>query len=930
MKKITSFFLFLICLPFLIYSNTPVSVSNSDIKIRENVEFPSRAVCTFSVTPDLPLISSSLAIENEMKTAIKKYSDDYLGTFAPSTSNLSTAISQYNSFIGSGVAGKNLNSTGFLKVFAQELKYNPGNSTVKGYADNVIDLVSQAICDGTIDVDIRGYNYRTFGGPAILLGIMEGTDIVDLSVNTILTPSTKDKFAFTLYKTTNDLEHYWVDDYESDQLVNDAIDTDQIYNKSDILMVYSYWQTTDQERYRYMRGFQRYLNRFLTPSIGVTNGIKVDGSGFHHWTAYNSYMYAYRTVCDILSYLQDTQFQVGESNYKLLRDAVLVQRLQANDFGSQALSTCGRKPNERKANITNIDIRLLAIAGGKILGLGTADPVLAGFYNRVNGSTYPEFNYSTVSAFQEGFIQLNYSNAGFFRKKGNTKDWTAFTKGFTDGLWGAEIYPTSNRYGRYQSYGALEILYPGSLSANGYNEGTWDWNYNPGTTVIRYADWLNLRGEKGRIDESQQRRFAGALAFKKKKLDYLTDTYGQFGLFAMDFKEKANQGFSTVYGPNTHNTSFEFKKSNFFFDDIIVCLASEISNNDTNNPTVTTLYQRINNSGSAVYVNGTEYGSDGTQSFNGASNNWILSNYGTGFYVFSDNYDIKTVKGTQQTPDYTTTGFPTITLGSSSQNYYKGYIDHGTNPVNKGYEYIIKPNATLTEMQALHTTISGGNKPYTIHQKDSNAHIIEYGTKNIFGFAVFGNVSGITFGKVKSINNSCLLMYEFDGINNKILLSLSNPELGFQPRFYDYADTKIIRVVVEGEWVIDSADSDIQLISSNASQTILEFTTTDGNAYEVSLTNALGVSDFENLSKAIKLYPNPTQGTVKIFYNQPLQISGAEIYDLLGRKVFIDNKASSVSSEYILPIDLSQFNKSIYLVKIKTDKGDFTKRLIVE
>ncbi len=920
---------------YLISNNTFGFSSIGDPKMKSNSKnnTESLAVCTFSLTPDLPLLASSTTIENEIIAAVKKFSDRYLGTTPPTSSQLNTAIAQYNTFIGS-VAGTDLASMDFLRVFARELKYKPGNTTIIGYADNAVNLASQAVCDGTIggtvDDLVRGYSYRFFGRAAVLLGVMDGINIVPAGSNSILTAATKTKFAYTLYLSTRNYEHYWLSDasYPTYQLTGDAIDTDIIYNKSDIMMAYCMFQNTMDERYRYMMGFQRFMNRFLSPSSGTANGLKPDGSGFHHWTAYNTYMYAYQTAIDNLLCLDGTRFQIGVDNYKRFRDAVLVQRLQANDATLQALSTCGRKPEERVANTPNADVSSLAIIGGKILGLSTADPVLAGFYNRVNGVVNSAFNYSTRAPFEEGFIQLNYSNLGVYRKTGSTKNWVAVTKGFTRALWGAETYPADNRYGRYQGYGSLEILYPGSYLTNGYNATTWDWNHSPGATVIKLP-WGKLHSEKSRVDELQNKHFAGSLTLKQKKLDYLSKTYGEFGMFGMDFQQRTGQGTGTVYGPDTHNSTFVFKKSNFFFDDIIVSLASGISNDDTANPTLTTLYQRMNNNGGTqVNVNGTAYGTDGTQTFSGAANNWLLDNYGTGFYVMADNSNsIKVIKGNQQVPQNEVVWSGSLPTTNPIENYYIGYIDHGTNPSSKGYEYIIKPNASLTDMQDLNTAITGGNKPYTVHQKNFIAHILEHKTKKIFGYSAFTSISNITVGNVKSINNACLIMTD-NSVNGKMLLSLSNPDLGLSSRSYQPSVSKTIDVVLDGQWTIDTPTPGVVLVSSDATQTLLRFTTIHGNAYELNLTNAtLGFNSNTLLEQLLQIYPNPNKGQFTLNYNGTETLKKLELYSVTGKLVkVVPLEDFSNQKEITVP----ELKNGLYLLKIKTENTAATKKILIE
>lgn len=60
-------------------------------------------------------------------------------------------------------------------------------------------------------------------------------------------------------------------------------------------------------------------------------------------------------------------------------------------------------------------------------------------------------------------------------------------KGYTTDVWGAEIYTKDNRYGRYQSYGSVQIMGKGnpvSRTGSGFVQEGWDWNRLPGTTTI--------------------------------------------------------------------------------------------------------------------------------------------------------------------------------------------------------------------------------------------------------------------------------------------------------------------------------------------------------------------------------------------------------------------------------------------------------------
>ncbi|OAQ40778.1 hypothetical protein A5893_07520 [Pedobacter psychrophilus] len=172
----------------------------------------------------------------------------------------------------------------------------------------------------------------------------------------------------------------------------------------------------------------------------------------------------------------------------------------------------------------------------------------------------------------DGFHQFNYGQLGIKR----SKNWVAIAKGLTNKMFGTEIYANANRYGRYQGYGALDILYETS-DATGYISGGdgWDWNVMPGTTSVHLSDYANLRPPSNSTKEEYQGlSFAGALSA------------GKDGIFAMDFVQDAG-------GRYTSN-NLTFRKSIFAFDSIFVCLGSKINGSGGN--VATNLFQSIHSS----------------------------------------------------------------------------------------------------------------------------------------------------------------------------------------------------------------------------------------------------------------------------------------------------------------------------------------------
>ena len=866
-------------------------------------------ICPFTLTPDLPLTVSNATIEAEINSAVSKFSDSYLGTIAPTATQLSSAESAYaalniNASEGT-ITGNPITSFGtasFLKTFAQQLKFNPGDTNIKTKANNTVWWVSKQFCSGTLALDPQLYAYEDFARPASLL-------------KDFLEPDVKSLFAYTLYEHSAAFEHFWAPTYDAAYQQNKgSINTDMIYNIGDVMLAYSLWQDTADERYRYMRGFKRYLDRFFAYTVGTTDGIKLDGTGFHHWVAYNNYMYSYNTAASLLSYLSGTGFQVDQANYEVFRNAFYAQYMEANDAGVQALSTAGRNPQNRTNPLSKSALKTLAIAGGGILGLSSADPIFAGMYNRIYGVD-PAFNYNTVAPFTEGFFQFNHAMASAFRKD----NWVVFNKGFSNNMWGAEAYIPQNRYGRYQSYGAQEVIYPGDkLTGNGYDVNTWDWNYNPGTTVIKLP-WSDLHAERGRLDEEQQKRFVGALNLKNRNSALLTNNHGDYGMFAMDFQEKTGQGFGVTHSSEHHNSTFTFKKSNFYFDDIIVCLGSGITNNDTSNETITTLFQRLDNKEIGVNINGTSQSSTGVVTYGGASNNWLVSNYGTGFYLVSGNDNLVVKKEVQQNPNQDQI-WPVDFSGNPTNTYYTGYINHGKNPTNKKYEYILKPNSNPTEMQALNTDILKGKKPFTVHQQDNNAHIVEHISKKIWGYAFFNAATNLSYDYVTGVNASCLVLTEHNVGNQTLLVSIDNPDIGFDSKSYAPSIQGTRQVTLQGEWTLNSSYPGVKIVSANATKTIIEFLLVDGLAKEVLLHDAsvLGVVD-ETLTNVV-FYPNPAKNVIE--FSSIKNIESVSVFSIIGREIgkfnVVDNK-----------LNMENLSDGLYLLKIEFESGAFTTKKLI-
>ena len=76
-------------------------------------------------------------------------------------------------------------------------------------------------------------------------------------------------------------------------------------------------------------------------------------------------------------------------------------------------------------------------------------------------------------------------------------------------------------------------------------------------------------------------------------------------------------------------------------------------------------------------------------------------------------------------------------------------------------------------------------------------------------------------------------------------------------------------------------------------------------------TNALDVV----LSSKINVYPNPSDEIINISCNE--SISSVSVYNLLGKKIY-EKSISNIHAQ----ININEFNRDIYLLKVTTQSGD--------
>ncbi|MCB0457538.1 MAG: T9SS type A sorting domain-containing protein [Flavobacteriaceae bacterium] len=90
--------------------------------------------------------------------------------------------------------------------------------------------------------------------------------------------------------------------------------------------------------------------------------------------------------------------------------------------------------------------------------------------------------------------------------------------------------------------------------------------------------------------------------------------------------------------------------------------------------------------------------------------------------------------------------------------------------------------------------------------------------------------------------------------------------------------------------------------------------------FPVTITILLGINNLK--ASQLKVYPNPTYDTITISYSEEIQ--SVSIYNVVGQELFFDSNVFDVSTT----IDVSRFEATILFVKIKTETGEKTVKVL--
>ncbi|MRI64286.1 chondroitinase [Ornithobacterium rhinotracheale] len=540
------------------------------------------------------------------------------------------------------------------------------------------------------------------------------------------------------------------------------------------------WADTPEEKYRNLKSLSRWISSTLKFTPGTIGGIKIDGTGFHHGGNYPAYSVpGYAGIGQYLKCVEKTDFVLDKPAYDVYKFALksLVRYTNLRDWG---LAAAGRHPFH--AVYGGMSKRAVLAFAYAAVSNQELDKELAADFLRLSKGIAPSSEYTKfINLFEkqgikpsdapQGFYVFNYASQGIYRYQ----NYMVALKGFTQNIWGAELYARDNRYGRYQSYGLVQIIGTANKDgviterASGFAEDGWDWNRAPGVTSIQLP-WDILESPFAGSDMlNQPSTFAGS--------SRLAD--GKYGMFAMKLGE---------YDVKNFTPSFKAYKSVFCFGNQLICLGSNISNDNKEYPTQTTLFQQTAKQ-KFVY----------SQQKN--RNGYMLKDATGTLYYVPKGQDLKVDLQEQVSPN-------DKTKKMAKGLFYSAVLNHGNAPKAQKYAYTIFLNADKSQEKK----ITKGKLDYQILRQDEIAHIVKDKQSGVEAYAIFEAFKDEKAQLVTEISAQTMVMLQPQ--NSGILMSVCNPDLDLGP--YNYTTSKESgvthrKIILKGNFELAQANEKVEV-----------------------------------------------------------------------------------------------------------------------
>ena len=488
--------------------------------------------------------------------------------------------------------------------------------------------------------------------------------------------------------------------------------TDDFFNLTPGIIVLALLMPNDKEKSRYLKAISTWLDFNLQCTDGLTDMIKADGCIYHHANHYPAYGNGAMTgITPMLYAFGGTQYDISDEARNNIRKVLLTIRFQS--AGTMfATAFAGRHP--LKQDMFGL-IPYRYYAKYELLK-GNTD--MASVYLRLAGGNITEADKNIIDskAMPEDIPEGNNNYPMACANVHRRDNWMLVTKGYSKYIWGNESYLADNHYGRYLSYGAIELYNDVENSLDRYREEGYDWNRVAGTTSL-IVPFDCLRSQIYNLDKIS--------GFEEMLISDQSFVGGNSlngnGMFSMILTEHPK-----------YNGNFCAYKSVFAKDSFILAIGSNISDN-SGFEAETTLFQNRVLSGDPKILK---------------ENNRIFDNRGNAYYVYSD-AEIYMSEGLQHS-------FSGETDDATEGEFAVASIRHGANPQNESYAYGIGVNGAP-------------ECDFDIIRQDEKAHIVRI--ENITYMALF------EAGDYGDIYTDIPIMVMIEKREDSVSLALSNPDL---------------------------------------------------------------------------------------------------------------------------------------------------------
>lgn len=511
---------------------------------------------------------------------------------------------------------------------------------------------------------------------------------------------------------------------------------------------------------------------------GYPNGYYKDGSYIDHSrTPYaGSYgIVVLEGIVNISAILSNSPWQFRPEKAKILED-ILINTYGLSVYNGVMLDTLRGRAISREAltdKIIGRQVRTHIIKsldsvseGGRKTLLNylknwlTADPEYVGSLKELNEIVVKQKAREIIeNKGISGVVPSAHKNYPLMdRAIHRTDNWLFALSMFSERILNTEIMNGENLYGWHQGDG-MTYLY--GKDNTYYNDNYWN-TINPfrlpGTTTVSKNIGNGTKDSSGFYQEGD---------YTSKEAWVGGSELSGYGVNGMSLS--GDCGTKTKYEPNLRAL-----KSYFMFDNEVVCLGTGINDSESNFITETTVENRkLNDDASnqitlngnklelqtvpvnvAEIVNSEGLGG-GTGSMEGSAVNnakWIhvegnVTGDTVGYYFPKESGQLKARKVAS------TGNWGNININTSTdvvKNYFELWFDHGKNPQNAEYSYVMLPGKTVEEMKEYEK-----NPSVEILANTTDVQAVRYKSKNVIGANFWQDkvvsVSGITCNKKASI-----------------------------------------------------------------------------------------------------------------------------------------------------------------------------------